>query len=134
MSLKLVLKPKERLIIGGAVLVNGSSKTELLVENSVPILRGKDIMTLAGADTPCKKIYFAIQLMYIDEKAMADHHKTYWELVKDVSEAAPGTRPMLKDISEEILRGRHYDALKLTKKLVEYEEEAIKSVRTNAGI
>jgi flagellar biosynthesis repressor protein FlbT len=130
MSLKITLKVNEKFIIGGAVITNGEAKSTFVVENDVPILRGKDIMTLASADTPCRKIYFAIQLMYVDSKNLPEHHKTFWELVSDVAQAAPSRKPLLKEISEEILTERYYPALKLTKKLIEYEQEVIKRVRT----
>lgn len=132
MALKIILKPQEKLIIGGAVISNSDSRTELIVENNVPILRHKDIMSLSDADSPCKKIYFAIQLMYVDEKNIATHHRTYWEIVKDVAEAAPSRKPLLQSISEHIINGRYYQAMKLTRKLMEYEQEAINHVRSAA--
>jgi flagellar protein FlbT len=130
MALKIILKPHEKFIIGKAVITNSEAKSAFVVENDVPILRKKDIMSLAAADTPCKKIYFAIQLMYVDEKNLSEHHKTYWDLVKDVAGAAPSIRPMLKDISERILNGNHFQALKLTKKLIDYEREVMDRVRS----
>ena len=130
MALKIILKPHEKFIIGGAVITNGDAKSAFIVENDVPLLREKNILTLAAADTPCKRIYFAIQLMYVDEKNLPEHHKTYWELVKDVAEAAPSRKPMLKVISENILDARYYQALKLTKKLIDYEREVTDRVRT----
>lgn len=129
MSLKITLKPHEKFILGGAVIANGDAKSTFVLENDVPILREKDILTLASADTPCKRIYFAIQLMYIDGTNLAEHHKTFWELVKDVALAAPSRKPMLQEISEYILSDRYYQALKLTKKLIEYEQEVINRVR-----
>ena len=81
MALKISLKPDERIIIGGAVLQNGGARSEFVIENSVPILREKDIMGLAEADSPCRRIYFAIQLMYVDEKNIEEHRATYWKLV-----------------------------------------------------
>ena len=44
MALKIALKPNEKIIIAGAVIINGSSGTHLLVENNVPLLREKDIL------------------------------------------------------------------------------------------
>lgn len=131
--LKIILKPHEKFIIGGAVITNGEAKSTFLVENDVPILREKDILNLAAADTPCKKVYFAIQLMYVDNKNLPEHHKTYWELVKDVAEAAPSTKPLLQEISNEILNDRYYQALKLTKKLIDYEQEVVNRVRNTTG-
>lgn len=135
MALKIGLKPHERLIVGGAVISNGHSKSELIIENAVPVLRDRDILREKDVDSPCKRIYFAIQLMYVDQANLAEHHKTYWELVKDVSEAAPSRRPILQEISNNVLNGRYYKALKLTCNLVAYEQEAIENVRhTNASI
>jgi flagellar protein FlbT len=132
MALKITLKPQEKLIISGAVITNGAGRSDFVVENSVPILRQKDIMSLKDADSPCKKIYFAIQLMYVDGKNMAEHHRAYWELVQDVAAAAPSQKPLLQEISENILQDRHYQALKLTKKLIAYEQEVINRVRSTA--
>jgi len=131
MALKIVLKPHEKLIIGGAVIENSGTKSEFLVENDVPLLRGKDIMGPNDADSPCKRIYFTIQLMYVDEQNLIEHHKQYWDLVKDVVAAAPSRTSQLTEISEHIIARRYYQALKVTKKLIEYEQEAINNVRNS---
>jgi flagellar biosynthesis repressor protein FlbT len=133
MALKITVKPHEKLIIGGAVIANGSTKSELLVENNVPILRGKDIMSLQEADSPCKRIYFTIQLMYVDQENLVEHHNTYWELVKDVVEAAPSRRPVLQEISDHVLNRRYYQALKLTRSIIAYEQEVIENVRSTTA-
>lgn len=131
MALKIVLKPHEKLIIGGAVIENSGTKSEFLVENDVPLLRGKDIMGPNDVDSPCKRIYFTIQLMYVDEQNLIEHHKQYWDLVKDVVAAAPSRTSQLTEISEHIIARRYYQALKVTKKLIEYEQEAINNVRNS---
>lgn len=129
MSLKITLRPHEKIIIGEAVIVNGDSRSNLLIENNVPILREKDIMREGETDSPCKRIYFAIQLMYINEKNILQHHHIYWQLVREVLNAAPSTLSMIDQISRQILGQRYYQALKLARKLIEYEQEAIKNVR-----
>jgi flagellar protein FlbT len=129
MALKITLKPGERMILGGAVLTNGSSTScDLIIENKTPILRQKDILTEEKATSPCRRIYYAIQLMYIDENNLATYHKIYWDLVKDLVRAAPSTLALIDSINEHILQRRYYPALKLTKKLIEYEQEAVQSV------
>jgi flagellar protein FlbT len=135
MALKINLKPHERLIIGGAVISNGNSKSEFIVENKVPVLREKDILREKDVDSPCKRIYFVVQLMYVDQENLAEHHRTYWELVRDVSEAAPSRRLILQEISNNVLNGHYYKALKLARSLIAYEQEAIRNVRNkNASI
>src|SRR6185369_1474428 len=100
MSLKITLKPHEKVIIGGAVIKNGASACHLQVENNVPILRQADIITEHEANTPCRRIYMAIQLMYIDEKLSAEIHPLYWELVRDLLEAAPSMKDLISQISQ----------------------------------
>jgi len=131
MSLKITLKAHERLIIGGAVVTNGGAKCDLIVENSVPILREKDIMREEDATTPCRRIYFTIQLMYVDEKNVADYHEAYWKLVREVLDAAPSTLGLIDPISSHILSGQYYQGLKLCQKLIDYEQEVIDNVRNS---
>jgi len=133
MALRISLKPDERIIIGGAVLHNGGARSDFIIENSVPILREKDIMGLNDANSPCRRIYFAIQLMYVDDRNIEEHRGTYWTLVKDVTNAAPSTIGLIDQISEHILHDRYYQALKLTKKLIEYEQGVINHVRSAAA-
>jgi len=128
MPLKITLKPNERMIAGGAVITNGNTRCNLLVENKVPILRQNDIMSEKDADSPCRKIYFTIQLMYIDEENLIEHHNTYWKLVQDIVKAAPSMLALIDQISEHILNNKYYQALKLARKLIDYEQEVIDRV------
>ena len=129
MALKISLKPGEKIMISGAVVTNGNTRSNLSIENKVAILREKDIMKEARAVTPCSRIYFVIQLMYIDEGNVVEYHNTYWDLVKDVVAAAPSTLGLMDQTSKHILNGEYYKALKLTRKLMDYEEEAVKNAR-----
>ena len=128
MGLKITLKPGERMIISGAVISNGGSKSNFVIENNVPILREKDILSTENANTPAKRIYFSIQLMYIDEKNLTLHHKLYWKLVREFLEAAPSALGITDRISKDILNGGYYQALKNCKKLIAYEEEVLARV------
>ena len=129
MALKITLKPNEKMIISGAVITNGPRKTELFIENKVPILREQDVMTEERADTPCRRIYFAIQLMYIDAANLPTYHQQYWQLVKDLIGAAPSFLPHIEKINVKILNGHHYQALKLARKMIALEQEVIRGVR-----
>ena len=128
MPLKITLKPHERMIVGGAVITNGNTRCDLLIENKVSILRQKDIMSEKDADSPCRKVYFTIQLMYIDEENLIEHHNTYWKLVQDIVKAAPSMLALIDQISEHILNNKYYQALKLARKLIDYEQEIIDHV------
>ena len=130
MALRITLKPREKMIIGGAVVTNGNDfRCNLIIENKVPILRKKDILSESDANSLCQRLYFVIQLMYIDEENLAAHQKNYWNLVKHLIKAAPSCVILIDQIGEEILSGKYYQALKLAQKLIEYEQEAISRVQ-----
>ncbi len=124
MGLKVELKPGERIIVGNSVITNDDQRTRLMIEGDAPILREKDIMTPQQADTPCKKIYLAVQLMYLARNPQ-QHHELYFGLVKDVMLAAPSTLPYLDRMNNEILTGSFYKALKEAQLLLRYEEELL---------
>ena len=129
MALKVSLKPHEKIIIAGAVITNGNLSTDLIIENKVPILRGKDILKKAEANSPANKIYFVIQLMYMDTDNLAEHHKLYWELVRNFIKAAPSTLGLITRISEHILGAHYYKALKYARKLIKYEHMLLSGVK-----
>ncbi len=132
MALKITLNPRERMIIGGTVITNGDKAAEFMIENRVPILRQKDVMTEEEANSPCRRIYFAIQLMYVDTANLAEYWRLYLQLAREVAAAAPSTMPILDGISEEIASARYYRALKKSKILITYEKELMDHVRKSA--
>lgn len=125
MSLRLVLKPHERLIVGGAVLRNGSARAELMIENKVPVLRERDILTPSTATTPCSMIYLTIQLMYVEPRLRDEQRETYEKLIRDVLAAAPSTRALIERIDAEVAGGRFYHALKIARELLTYEQSLL---------
>ena len=133
MALKIELKPGERIILGDAVITNGETRTRLVIEGEVPILREKDILTAPQADTPAKRIYLAVQLMYLmkDPVKLQDEYTT---LVGEFVAAVPSSRPILERINKEILTGSAYKALKEARELVSYEKELLDHARRNTGL
>ena len=133
MALKITLKPSERIIIDGAVITNGNSSSDLIIENNVPVLREKNIMSERDAYSPCRRIYFVIQLMYVDEQNLETYHDMYWDLVRDILEVAPSMLDFIDKISDHILNTDYYQALKLASTLIDYEEEVINLVPERIG-
>lgn len=128
MALKVDLKAGERLIVGDCLITNTNQRTQLLIDGKSPILRGKDILTPETADTPAKRIYLSVQLMYLSKDAR-EHRDTYLQLVRDVVQAAPSTWPYIEEINNHILTGELYKALKQAKKLVIYERELLENAK-----
>jgi flagellar biosynthesis repressor protein FlbT len=123
-GLKIELKPGERVMLGDCVITNHDQRTRLLVEGNAPILREKDIMTESRADTPAKRIYLAVQLMYT-AKNPAVYHELYFRLVREITQAAPSMWPLIESINNQILTGELYKALREVKKLISYEQELL---------
>jgi flagellar protein FlbT len=125
MALKLSLKPHEKVIIGEAVLVNGPTTATIMVENNVPILREKDILTEAEATSYCEKIYLLVQLMYLGEEPNPELASLYSALASELQEAVPSTKDLISSITGDILNGKYYQALKRAQQLIQHEEELL---------
>ena len=133
MTLKVELKPGERIILGDCVVTNTDQRTRLLIEGVAPILREKDIMTPERANTPAKRIYLAVQLMYTSRDPQ-QHHELYFSLMRDIVQAAPSTWQTVQAINNHILTGEMYKALKETKKLIAYEEELLANASRGTSV
>ncbi len=122
MSLKVELKPGERLIIGSCVITNSDQLTRLTIDGKLPILREKDILKPEQADSTAKLIYLAVQLMYLEGSFQAARTE-YFSLVNIIAQAMPKCVPILDEINNEILTNNLYKALKASKKLIQFEQE-----------
>jgi len=117
------------LIIGDSLITNANQRTRLYIEGNAPILREKDILTDATATTPSKRIYLAVQLMYLRGE-IATMRQSYFELIDDLIKAAPSTMSYIDDINNEILTGSLYKALKAAKRLIIYEQELMENAKS----
>jgi flagellar protein FlbT len=133
MPLKVELKPHERVIIGETVITNGDNRAHFLIEGEAPILREKDILTAETANTPAKRIYFTVQMMYLT-KDTSELQKTYFSLIGDFIKAVPSSIPLIEAISDQILTGQMYKALRETKTLLAYEEELLNHASRGPGL
>jgi flagellar protein FlbT len=124
MSLKVELKPHERLIVGNCVITNSDQRTRLFIDGKAPVLREKDILSAATADSPAKRVYFAVQLMYL-ENDIEKLRRDYFALVTDLVRAAPSTIQIIDEINNEILTGQLYKALRAAKKLIQHEQDIL---------
>jgi hypothetical protein len=85
------------------------------------------------ADSPAKRNYLAVQLMYVSRNS-SQHHDIYFKLVKDIVQAAPSTWPYVESINNHILTGEMYKALKDAKKLIAYEEELLANASRGSSL
>ena len=127
MSLRLKLKPNEKIIIGNTVIENGAKSASFLVHNKTTVLREKDILTDETATTPAKRIYFIVQLMYMsgsleDSRSL---HAEFFTHTKEFMTACPSETAitLISGIGDKILADDLYGGLKLCTKLIAYEAE-----------
>ena len=127
MPLKVNIKPGEKFVVNGAVMVAGNKGASLVLQNEATILLGKDIMQEEEADTPAKRIYFTILLMYLDEAGRSDYYPTFMKLAEDFMEATTfnEVRRTLLHIVQDVNANKYYRALKTCKALISYETQVL---------
>ncbi|NOZ43220.1 MAG: flagellar biosynthesis repressor FlbT [Alphaproteobacteria bacterium] len=123
MALKISLKPGEKIVVNGAVMVNGDRRSTLILQNKASLLREKDILLAENVDTPVKHVYFPIMLMYMDINGFDKYYEQYvlrmTELLGVVED--PAARTLCVAISKDVMDGEFYKALLKCKKMFEYE-------------
>ena len=122
MPLRIELKPNERLIIGNAAIRNGDRRASFVLETNTKFLRESEIITESEADTPCKRLYVLLQVIYLVDKPFEAENQ-FTGLATRIMEAAPSMGPHIVAIHGELTEGRHYKALKLGRELIAYERE-----------
>jgi flagellar protein FlbT len=125
MPLRVELKPFERIIIGQSVITNSDNRTSFLIDGDAPILREKDILTAETANTPVKRIYLCVQMMYLENDIPA-YQELYLGFIKELIEAVPSFRETIEEVSKLILSGALYKALKELRPLIKREEEFLR--------
>jgi len=124
MPLRVELKPFERIIIGETVIINSGTRTSFLIDGEAPILREKDTVTAETANTPVKRLYFCVQMMYL-KNDVPRYRASYLGFVKELREAVPGSRDLIEAVNNHISGGALYKALKEIRKLMKREEEPL---------
>lgn len=134
MPLKVELKPGEKLIIGSSLITNDKHRTRLFIEGNAPILREKDILTPETADSPARRVYLSVQLMYLHGPEKKEElFEKYKQFSTDIKQAAPSMSGIVADIDNEILTGSLYKALRACKRLILYEQELLGHAKSGSG-
>ena len=134
MPLKIELKPGEKFIVNGAVMVAGRSGASLALKNQAVLLRGRDVMQESEATTPARRLYFTLMLMYIDPDNRADHAQRFVGFLTDYLEATTldTTRAKLERIGRLALADEFYAGLKLCRELISTEDGLLKRLEGSA--
>jgi flagellar protein FlbT len=117
MGMVVELKGGERVLVGEGAIVNKENRRiRLYLEGALPVLREKDTMTAEEADTPLKRLYFALQNVYL-----AHNPSYYLEAYRaQANELAPHLGPALHKLNAMIANGETYKALREMQEMVAY--------------
>ncbi len=130
MPLKVTLKPRERFVLNGGVLVNGNRRTELIIENQVSLLRERDILNADEANTPVRRIYFAIMMMYLEEALDSPFYQEFVDRITEFMCVVSKKEVLGKchQILDDVHELRFYSALMTCKTLLPFEKERLENV------
>ena len=130
MALKVELKPRERIIIGQVVIRNDEQRTRFFIEGEAPILREKDILQPDDANTPARRIYFPVMMMYLDESSAEKFYDDFAQRLTEFMGAIrnPDILTECVTCSKHVLARQYYKALMGARKIVEYEEQRLGNV------
>jgi len=124
MPLRVELKPFERIVIGESVIINSGNRASFLVDGEAPILRDKDTITAETANTPAKRLYYCVQVMYL-KNDIARYRASYLALVDELRRSFAGSADLIDTTDRYVAEGALYKALKEIRKLMKREEELV---------
>jgi flagellar protein FlbT len=132
MPLKLSLKPGEKFVLNGAVVQNGDRRGVLVLQNKASVLREKDIMQQDEANTPARRVYFPVMMMYLDESGAKEYFDEFAQRMNDFMGVISNTDVLAECVatSKHVLGRNYYKALMSCRKLIEYEDERLGHVST----
>lgn len=135
MPLKIDLKEGEKIAINGAVMTAGRGGASIILQNEATLLRGRDILQEEEATSPAKRIYFLIQLMYIDPEHRAAHADLYGQYVRDLraTSSIKEIHDALDNIDLDVAAGNFYRAMKTCKAVIAVESELLKIANGGEG-
>jgi len=127
MPLKLSLKPGEKFVLNGAVVQNGDRRGVLVLQNKASVLREKDIMQVDEANSPARRIYFPVMMMYLDESSAGRYYDEFTQRMNEFMGAIRNADVLAEcvNISKHVLAREYYRGLMACRKLIEYEDERI---------
>ena len=125
-TLKLSLKPNEKIYLNGAV-VRVDRKVTIELMNDVQFLLESHVLQPENASTPLRQLYFIVQVMLMNPQGAADAREMFRRslpllLASFHNEQIRGT---LKHVDQLVAEGHVFEALKAIRSLYPQERIAI---------
>ncbi len=132
MPLRIKLPAKERIIVNGAVLENAGEATTIVLHNRADVLRRKEVLSEQEANTPARRVYYALQCAYMFDEERPRYAQHARALMQQYREAAPSAGPIVERIGALIDEDKLYNALRATQDLIDHEGERLEAVGAGA--
>lgn len=127
MPLKLSLKPGEKFVLNGAVVENGDRRATLILQNRASVLREKDIMHEGEVNTPARRIYFPVMMMYLDQGRDGPYYDEFVLRMTEFMSVIKNPEVLAEcvGVSRDVMAGEYYKALLKCRTLMAYEGERL---------
>jgi len=128
MPLRIRLKPGEKTVVNGAVLsIDGDRAATLVLHNTAAVLRGKDILLPENADTPVKRIYLAVQMLYLDPDGQDSYQREFDDRLADVLGVVEtqAVRDQLERVRALVADRQYYSAMSQLREVLRFERRLL---------
>lgn len=129
-GLVIKLGPKERLLVNGAVIENGSKRSRLSIQTpGANILRLRDAIHPDEANTPVSRVCYIAQLVLSGD---AERSEAEAQLLRGIDQLTQvltdaDSQEMLANARDAVKREQHYQALKFLRNLLPTEARLIRA-------
>lgn len=88
MPLTITLQPGQEIVLNGAAVISNASprSIKLRLQNEVPFLLKKEVLSAEEANTPIRRAYFALQCMYLDPVNRDEHKLLFTKFTDELLE------------------------------------------------
>ncbi|MEI9984921.1 MAG: flagellar biosynthesis repressor FlbT [Aliidongia sp.] len=122
MPLSIPFPAGAKVIINGAVIQNsGSTNVTLTVHNTANVLRDKDVLTHAEANSPAKEVYYAVQNAYLFGDNREEWENIAYSLLDRHQAAVPEAAEVVEHIRGLMQGDKLYNALRASRRLIALE-------------
>jgi len=125
-TLKISLKPNEKIYLNGAV-IRVDRKVTLELLNDVQFLLESHVLQIDEASTPLRQLYFILQVMLMNPTGAGDAYEMFRRSLPLMiaSFSDPEITGTLKHIDRMVGEGHVYEALKAIRGLYPLEQKAL---------
>jgi flagellar biosynthesis repressor protein FlbT len=125
-TLKISLKPNEKIYLNGAV-IRVDRKVTLELLNDVQFLLESHVLQIDEASTPLRQLYFILQVMLMNPTGAADAYELFRKSLPLMlaSFDDPEITSTLKHVDQMVGEGHVFEALKAIRSLYALEREAL---------